>query len=395
MNTITPISMVLLFIFLALSALSIPQTTLAKQTKDQEVNYLELASLMLKDGNLDRAKIALSQVDPEKQEQGQELDLQRYYVISALLNIRTNKNTAAIEWIKKAKELGSVDAVIDVYLAQAAYATENYQLAIDALDSAGTVVAKIPSIYHMRAQSHWYLENHQMAIAVLDQASEIFSHDKSFPRRKIFYYLELGYNKQAALLGKHYLEKFTGERSDYVAIGNALRASGDKIAALQFLESARLKFPTDENIAKSLAAVYIHDEKYFTAAKIIHDASYLNPELIKEAAELYRRAGSEYMALSLNGLIEDQTEKLKQRMALMLQLENFEQAAAMENNLIRIHLNNDENIKYALAYSLFKIGNYTKAENYLAQITDVDMVKKALELRKIMDDCAPDVWRCQ
>ena len=392
MNTIKPISIVLLF---TLSALSIPQTILAKQTEKQEVDYLELASLMLKDGNLDRAKIALSQVDPENQNQEPELDLQRYYIISALLNIRTNKNIIAIKWIKKAKELGSVDAVIDIYLAQAAYATENYQLVINALDSAGAAVAKIPSIYHMRAQSHWYLENHQMAIAVLDQASEIFSRDKSFPRRKIFYYLELGYNKQAALLGKNYLETFTGERSDYVAIGNALRASGDKVSALQFLENARLKFPTDENIAKSLAAVYIHAENYYSAAKIIHDAAYINPNLIKEAAELYRRAGSEYMALSLNGLIQDQTEKLKQRMALMLQLENFEQAVAMENDIIRIHLDNDENMKYALAYSLFKIGNYTKAESYLAQITDTGIIKKALELRKIMDDCAPDAWRCQ
>ncbi|MBL4661812.1 MAG: hypothetical protein JKY19_15745 [Alcanivoracaceae bacterium] len=396
MNTIKPKSNILLLILstlLALSVLSIPQTALAKQTKNQEVNYLELASLMLKDGHLDRAKIALSQIDPENQEQ--ELDLQRYYIISALLSIRTNNNIDAINWIKQAKEQGKVDAVIDIYLAQAAYATENYQLAIDALDSAGAAVAKIPSIYHMRAQSHWYLKNHQMAIAILDQASEIFSLDKSFPRRKIFYYLELGYNKQAALLGKHYLEKFTGERSDYVAIGNALRASGDKISALQFLEIARLKFPTDENIAKSLAAIYIHAENYFSAAKIIHDAAYINPKLIKDAAELYRRAGSQYMALSLNGMIQDQTEKLKQRMALMLQLENFEQAAAMENNIKRVHLDSDENMKYALAYSLFKIGHYAKAENYLAQITDAEIFKKALKLRKIMADCAPDAWRCQ
>lgn len=357
----------------------------------EDIDYLELASLMLKDGNLDRAEIALSQVDLEQEE----LDVQRFYIISALLQIRKNNNEQAISLINKAKSLAPVEAVMDIYLAQAAYATEKYQLVIEALHSAGPTVAKIPSIYHMRAQSYWKLKNHDMGIAVLDQASQIFADDKSFPRRKIFYYLELGYNKQAAELGQAYLEKFSGELDDYLAIGNALRASGDQLAALQFLEDARLKFPNNEGISKSLAAVYIQQENYYSAAKIIHDASYHNSELIKEAAELYRRAGSEYMALSLNSLIDDQTEKLKQRMALLLQLENFEQAAAMENNIKRINLDSDENIKYALAYALFKIGNYSRSENYLSQITDTEIFKKAIELRKIMQDCAQDSWRCQ
>ena len=364
---------------------------MAQENDTEDVDFLELASLMLRDGNLERAEIALSQVDLEQED----IDVQRFYILSALLQIRGGNNEQAIELIKKAKSYGPVDAVMEIYLAQAAYATEKYELAIEALDAAGPTVAKIPSIYHMRAQCHWELGDHEMGIAVLDQASAIFPEDKSFPKRKIFYFLELGYNKQAALLGQTYLQKFTGELDDYLAIGNALRASGDRLSALQFLEDARLKFPYNEGIAKSLAAVYIRNDNYYSAAKIIHDASYHNSELIKEAAELYRRAGAEYMALSLNSLIEDQTEKLKQRMALLLQLENFEQAAAMENNIKRINLDTDENIKYALAYALFKIGNYDKSENYLAQITDTEIFKKAIELRKIMQDCADNTWRCQ
>ena len=364
---------------------------LVAKKNEQIVNYLELASLMLKDGNLDRAQLALSQVNTNDEN----IDLQRFYIVSALLNIRTNNNDIAITLIQKAKQLADVDTVINVYLAQAAFATEDFQLVIQALDDAGDSINKISSIYHMRAQSHWNLKEHRIAVAILDQAAEMFTDDKSFPRRKIFYYLQLGYNKQAAKLGRIYLQKYSGELNDYVAIGNALNASGDKATALQFLETAKLKFPHNENIAKSLAAVYIRDENYYSAAKIIHDASYMNPNLIKEAAELYRRAGAEYMALSLNGLISDQNEKLKQRMALMLQLGNFEQAAGMENSLKRIRLNEDENIKYALAYALFKIGNYTKADIYLSQITDSRLFEKAVELRKIMNDCATEIWRCQ
>lgn len=378
-----------LLTFILLS--SINPTVLAKKTDENSVNHLDLASLMLKDNNYERAKLALSQVDLDDEN----TDLQRFYIVSALLSVRTNNNSQAIKFIQKAKTLGAVDAVMDVYLAQAAYATKDYQLTLNALASAGQSVEKIPAIYFMRSQSYWQLKQYANAIATLEQASKIFPDEKNFMRRQVFYYLELGYNQQAAILGKQYLQKFKGQRDDYVAIGNAIRNSGDSQSALVFLESAHLQFPNDENISKSLAAVYIQNDDYFVAAKIIHDAALFNPALIKEAAELYRRAGSHYMALTLNGMISEQKEKLKQRMALMLQLENFDQAIAMEDNIKRVHLQNDENMKYALAYAFFKTGNYPKADEYLNQITETENFKKATELRKIMSECQQETWRCQ
>ncbi len=363
----------------------------AKASKKDEINYLDLASLMLKDNNYERAKIALSKVNLNEES----IDKQRFYIVSALLFVGTKDNEKTISMIQKARELGEVDPVMNVYLAQAAYANNDYLLTIEALAAAGKGVEKIPAIYLMRSQSYWNLLQYDNAIATLEQAAKIFPENKSFPRRKVFYYIELGYNKQAVILGQKYLKNFKGQREDYIAIGNALRMSGDNETALMFLENALLKFPQDENIAKSLAAIYIQNDKYFTAAKIIHDAALLNPQLIKEAAELYRRAGSNYMALTLNGMISDQKEKLKQRMALMLQLENFEQVAAMEDNLKRVHLQNDENTKYAMAYAFFKTGNFKKTNEYLSLITEERNFKKAIELRKIMAECQLESWLCQ
>jgi len=363
------------------------------QAKKQEpiaTKPLELVSLMLKEGDLERTEKLLNNINVNDEK----LDLHRFYILSALLNIRLNSNKKAIEFILKAKDIRPVEAVIDVYLAQAAFATENYPLVLEALDSAADSLAKIPSIYHMRAQSYWNLKQRDKALAVLDQASHIFPQNKSFQRRKIFYYLELGYNKQAALLGKEYLQKHSGEAVDYRAMGNALRASGDSESALVFLENAHLKFPNDETIAKSLAAIYLRLQQYYSAAKIIHDISYSHPELIKEAAELYRRAGDRYMALRLSSQINDAVEKTQQRMALFLQFENFEQAAAMENRIKRLKLDRDENMMYALAYAFFKTGKYNKAENQLAQITSATNSKKALKLRNIMQNCKAQAWRC-
>ncbi len=361
-----------------------------KESNSDGVDYLELASLMLKDNNLGRAEQALSQVDLSLET----VDVQRFYVLSGLLSVRKGQHQAAIEAFGQAKQTGPVDAVIHVYLAQAAYAIQNYPLVIEALDDAGAAVERIPSIYHMRAQSHWLMKNHAKAMAVMDQASLIFPEESGFMRRKIFYLIELGMNSTAATLGKTYLQQYQADAKDYVAIGNALRVSGDLNLALQFLEKARLMFPSNTDVGKSLAAAYINNEAYLSAAKIVHDLALTDNELISEAAELYRRAGQLFMALTLNGLIEDQSQKLTQRLALLIELENFEQAAAMEQDILRVRIDQDENIKYALAYALFKVGNYSQSEHYLGQITDTQLFQKSIEIRKIIADCEAESWRC-
>ncbi len=366
---------------------------LAEETEQNldDVNYLELASLMLKDNNIERAESALSQVDVNVAD----FDLQRFHIITGLLQVRKGENQAAIDAFVAAKKLGEVDSVINVYLAQSAFATEQYQLTLSALDDAGTTIQKIPSVYHMRGQAHWLLKQHEMALAVMKQASLIFPEDASFPRRKIFYLIELGLNSTAAEQGLEYLEKHQADATDYVAIGNALRASGNLILAIRFLERAQLKFVNNQEITKALAATYISNQSYHTAAQLVHKLALTDNSLLSEAAELYRRAGQRNMALTMNSLVENQEQKLKQRLGLLIELENYEQAANMENDIKRVRIDSDENILYAMAFALFKVGDYDKAESYLSRITDTQLFQKAVEVRKIMADCADETWRCQ
>jgi len=373
--------------------LSMSLMCLAKeQTKTtDEVNYLELASLMLKDNNIDRAESALSQVNLD----AEGFDIQRFHIINGLLQVRKGQHQAAIDAFKAAKQLGEVDSVINVYLAQSAFALKQYQLTIDALNHAGSSIAKIPSVYHMRGQAHWLLKQHEMALAVMDQASLIFPNDATFPRRKIFYLIDLGLNATAAEQGQQYLEKYQADATDYVAIGNALRSSGHLILALRFLERARLIFPENQDVTKALAATYISNQSFNSAAHLVHQLALTDNSLLSEAAELYRRSGQRNMALTLNSLVEDQEQKLKQRLGLLIELENYEQAADMEQDLKRVRIDNDENILYAMAFALFKVGDYAKAESYLSRITDPQLFQKAVEVRKIMADCADEAWRCR
>ena len=66
----------------------------------------------------------------------------------------------------------------------------------------------------------------------------------------------------------------------------------------------------------------------------------------------------------------------------------------MEPALRRAGLFEDEDIRYALAYAWFKAGDYDKSEDHLTALRRSDLFRKATELRKIMQDCADERWRC-
>ncbi|MFN2168051.1 MAG: tetratricopeptide repeat protein [Anaerolineae bacterium] len=357
---------------------------------DEPVDYLALAALMLRDGNIDRAVTALDQVDTT----AEDIDLVRYYTLRGMAHMRRNELEPARDAFSRAIGSGEPDAVVYVYLAQVDYRLEDYAGAVAALDMAGAAVERVPSVYHMRAQCYWLQDQPIMALATLDQASQVFPGDPSFLRRKVFYLVDLGLFREAVTLGREYLERSNGKVEDYVALGNALRASGELEEASRLLEQAQLLFPRSPEVKKVLAHVYIDREQLSAAADVLYQAALQDPALLGEAAELYRRSGQVYRALTLNSQLNDQPEKLRQRLALYLQMQNFEQAAAMEIPLRRVGLLEDEDIRYAIAYSLFKTGEFQAAETQLASLNRPDLFRKAAELRRAIQDCAEDSWKC-
>ncbi len=375
---------------LAVMLSTVLQTGLGAEDEGDEVNYLDLAALMLRDGNYERAIIALDQVDLAQEG----LDLGRYYTLRGLAHLRRKELEPARDALMDAANTENPDSLVFIYLAQVNFELQDYRATLDALDRAGPAVERVASVYHMRAQCHWLLEEYDWALATLDQAGELFPENDTFTRRKVFYLIDLGLFQEASRLGKRYLETSEGTLEDYVALGNAMRASGELDEAAAFLELAQLKFPDNVDVRKSLAHVYIAREEMSAAADLIHKAALLDPSLMAEAAELYRRAGQTYRALSLNSQLQDQPEKFRQRMALLLELENFEQAAAMETPLYRVGLLEDEDLRYALAYAQFKIGEFDAAESNLAQLTRPDLFRKATELRRAIEECAEDSWKC-
>ncbi len=376
---------------------------------NEEVDYLQLAARLVADGHYDRAERALDQVDTE----ADDLDRVRYHTLLGLVDLRRERNEEAIQSLRQAldahdrraeknppadeqqkKQRRTERERVHLYLAQAHMGLEQYEQALTALDRSGETGAAIAMVHALRAQAHWEREEYAAAFSALNRGAERFPDDHRFLRRKVFYLINLGFYRQAADHGRQYLQKADAGPEDYVAIGSALRQSEQHQAALTLLERAHLIWPRERDIAVELAHTWLGLDKVGAAAEVFARASVYHPDMRLEAAELQRRAGRLYRALMLNTTVPDPEKKYRQRLAILVAMEHWDRAAGMGDALRRQGLLDNDDLRYAFAYALFKAGNYDRADQVLSAIQDSDTFRKATELRKAMEKCRETSWQC-
>ncbi|MBA1147239.1 tetratricopeptide repeat protein [Ectothiorhodospiraceae bacterium WFHF3C12] len=358
--------------------------------EEEDVDRLSLASLLMRDNHYARAASVLAKVDTSRED----LDRARFYTLRGLIRLNLDQNEDAKQDFRAAIEAGQENRIVYVYLAQAHYRLEEYAQAIRAIDNSGEAGAKIASLFVLKAQSHWALEQRTQAWSALDDGARRFPGDYRFLRRKVFYLIELGLYQAAADRGREYLRVSEASEDDYLAIGAALRRSGQLQEALPFLEAARLQFPASKRVTVELANAYLDSGQVVTAANLFEQAAVDDPELLSEAAELHRRARQLFRALNLNARVADQRKKLKQRLAILIELKRYELVAGMSGSLYRVGLLDDQNVRYALAYAHFKSGDFEIAEQHLSQLTDSELFRRATALRKAMEECQDARWKC-
>lgn len=357
---------------------------------EDEVDYVALAAQLVRDAHYDRAAEALAKVDPAVEG----VDLITYHTARGMVALEQQKQEEAAEDFTAAIAAGQTDPLIHLYRAQAYFGLQRYDVAVRALDAAGEGVHNLAAAWLMRAHAQWMLGWRQAALDTLTRAQNQFPANTHFLRRQVFYLIDAGLYQEAAELGRDYLRRAEPKAADYAAIGTALRQSKSYDEALRFLEPARLRFPQDSAIAKALAQTWLERGDTLAAAEILAQQAEREPELLPEAAELFRRAGHAVRALALNARVVDQSKKLKQRVGILVQLRRYEQVAGMEDALYRVGLLHDEDVRYALAYAFFKGGDFETTEKHLSALTRPELFRKAAELRRLMQECTDARWAC-
>lgn len=358
--------------------------------KEEMIDHVSLAAMLYKDGNYNRAKNMIAQANTS--EKG--FDMTYYHTLSGLIDLKLFDYKATIKNFIKAIEYGASDKNLYVYMANAHYKLGEYKEAIDALDRAGDLVNKRPKLFLFKIQAYWKLGEKASAIGELRRAIAKFPKEENFYKMEFFYLVEMGFFQEALDISKEYFKRFYIDAKTYVALATALKKSSQVDKAIKLMEEARLKFPHDASVIMMLGHLYIDKGRFVSASELFAQASAYESKNSAQTAEMFRRAKKFAQALYHNSKILDEKEKLKQRVAIFLEFNQFDKIVAIRDSLERSGLLDEENMRYTLAYAYYLVKEYSASEKLLKSLQDPSLFNKATVILKNMEKCKANRWEC-
>ena len=157
---LTFLKVMIIFFFIAVSSQLYAK---AKSSQVEEVDYLALCALLIKDGFYDRAEETLNSYDTSVKN----ADLSRYYTLSGLIYLKKNLFVEAEERFLSAVKNGQTEPVVWIYIAQARYGNRNYKGTVEAVAKAGSSADSMPAVISLTAESYWKLKETEKAVEYL------------------------------------------------------------------------------------------------------------------------------------------------------------------------------------------------------------------------------------
>ncbi len=363
----------------------------AEKKGNDEIDHISLAALLLKDGFVNRANDELKQVNLEDEN----LDFSRYYTLMGLVATKLGNYEEANKHYLQALTYEETDKALYLYVAQNSFKLQKYEDALDAISKAGAIADEKPSVVALKAECNWKLEKLNEALVVLEEGMKRFPQQWNFYKQRFNYLVTLKLYQSALADAQVYLKHAKPTEKTVLSFIAALRKSGDTQKAIELAEEANIRFVSSAEITVMLAHLYLDKEMIQAAADLFDEASIEDDKYTKEAAEMMRRAKEFISALFKNSQMLDQKEKLKQRIAIFIEFGAYERIIASKSALERSELIEDENVRYALAYSYYMSAEFDKSETQLQELTRPDLFNKATELRKNMQKCKDNHWECE
>ncbi|MCD6259460.1 MAG: hypothetical protein J7J31_07645 [Helicobacteraceae bacterium] len=371
--------------------LSLTLTLLEAKKKTDEIDHVALAALLLRDGHIQKAADELGSVDLEDKS----IDLMRFYTLKALVASKQGLYKESNQFFLESIKAGQEDKTIFLYMAQNSFKLQEYKESLGYLDAAGDLALEKPSLFSLRAELYWRLDQKEKSFEVLERGMQKFDNEYTLLKQRFFYSMSLGLY-QSALDDAHlYLNHAKLDEQSALVFINAFKKANQLDDAIALAEELLLQFDKSAKLTALLAYLYIDKGMLQSAADLFDKASIKDELYTKESAELYRRAKNFVLSLYKNSQLLDTKEKLKQRIAIYLEYGAYEKVVVSHNALLRSGLLEDENIRYALAYSYYMVGDFDACEKELRQLSSSDLFKKATELRKNIQKCKTDGWECE
>ncbi|MDF1577220.1 MAG: tetratricopeptide repeat protein [Desulfobulbales bacterium] len=395
------------------------------------IDHLALATLMIHDGRYDKALEELSQVDRSSET----FDQARYYTTKGVLDSKTQNYQSAIENYNKAIEATEAKMFtasethrekkylftigrseiekaagapefdgekvkkeklekLFIHLSQAYYKVGDYANTAESLDQAGDRGRDRAELFTLRAECYWKIKDPHGAIAALNRGLELFPEDTALLKQKFYYFAELKLYQGAIENAEKYMAAVEADEDDYVILAQLFRGSKQPAKAIAILERAKANFPDNAKIKMLLGHAYLEKDMYYTTAYLFKLGAYNDKKYLKDAVEMHRRVKDYPHAIFLNAQMGDKVEKLKQKIAIHLDLGEFAQVIGLKDDLERYDILNDDNVRYALAYAYYMAKDYESAEHHLQRINDEDLFLKGTVIRGNIEKCRNDFMEC-
>ncbi len=407
----------------------------AKETEEQTINHMEIATIMYYDGKYDKALEELQQA----KDSHTKIEWDKYYNMRGLIFLKNENYQASIDAFKQAiiatkqkvyeppveeqpkreylftvfspntkteapvakKPLFDPEKLrkdqieeIYIYLSQAYYKAEQYINAVHALDAAGEKGRASASLFTLRAECYWKADQKGAAIDALSRGAKLFPDDATLLKQKFYYFAELKLYQAAISAAKAYMQKMPANAQEYISLAQMLQGGGESEEAIKVLEEAKLKFPSSAKVHILLGHYYNQKDMPHVTADLFEEGSYYDANYLKEAAEMYRRNGELAHALYLNSMMTDKEEKTKQKVAIYIGKGEFEKIIGLKDALDRYGLLKNDNMRYALAYAYYMVKDYDRAEEQLKKIEDDELFSKATVIRKNIEKCRSNSLEC-
>jgi hypothetical protein len=204
---------------------------------------------------------------------------------------------------------------------------------------------------------------------------------EKLPLERVRLLLKLNLPAQAAKLAFAQLE-LAKNAAEALMLAETLEAGGAKNDAALILEAARLRFPLEPDLSLALGPYYHGKQWRRSTAQAFDRALIAKPEYAEHAAEMHRQYGGIEVSQERNIRIGSERTRVRQKIALAVERERWDLVGAMEANARRVGLTDDDEVNYALAYSLIRSGIQTRAKTYLDKIKDPSMLEKSAKLRR-------------
>lgn len=394
------------------------------------VDHISLASLMIYDAKYKKAHEELKLVDKKSSQ----YDKANYYTVLGVLNSKEGKTKEAISAYKRAikatknktfippkvytkrKYLFSIASepkekvkapIFDaeavrtkklsaLYLNLTAeyYKLKDYKNTVLSLESAGEAGKSRPALFTLRAESYYKQGMYHEAISALNRGIKRFPKNSKLLKQKFYYFAQLKLYQAAIEVAKVYMDKVGVSSKEYIALSQMLIGANQIDTAIKLLEESKLMFPRDAKIGILLGHMYLKKDMKNTTAHLFEESSYYDKKYLKDAVEMHRRAGNNVHALYLNTQNIDKVEKLKQKIAIYLNVGEFRKIIGLKKALKRYNMLEDDNLRYALAYAYYTVGDYENAEKELKYISDSELFNKATVIRKNIEKCTNNELEC-